>query len=220
MKDYVRKAIGGKKLVRDKIGALVILARKNEIEFTESDANWLIKGLKKENFEANNLANQINQKEAERQRLESLAWMEKNRPLDILDKAIKKIQADIKEWAGKMVEDPLHELSWSRGAFESAAKLKVYKEFQYYLIGNENAERWAEILEDNRERAISMASSPASSTSPTSNYAETMEMKARADIVRSSHGDHTTVEISYWFWRYAELTNSVPDIHHPAIKED
>jgi len=205
-KNYVQEAIDKGKLVRDQVANVKALVEKTGESISDDDAKWFVSAYKKGNTTAVATAEIINQKEAERLRQQELEWLENERPLAILDKAINKLQADIDEWAEDVKKDPFYKLDWSTGTFKTAAKLQVYRHIRRWLENHETQEGWAEIEGEISDRALSGASSPRQSTSTPSNYAHLCETEAWANAARRSFSDSTIGSIKYWFRRHAELT--------------
>ena len=90
-------------------------------------------------------------------------------------------QQSLDKFSAGFAEDPAHSLSWSLGAFENAAKLRILKQIITALeAGNADLDNIRSTLTD---RVMHRAKYPPQSSSPTSNLIEQYEMAACAKIL-------------------------------------
>jgi len=207
MKDYVQEAIDKGKLVKDKVANIQKLADLNGVPMAE--AKWFVAALKKDNKQAIEVKLVLNLREEDRQQRMLDEYLEKRHPLNTLNGAIESLQDELNKYFDKAKADPFYNLSWGLGAFEAAAKHKVYRGLLYYFESDPTEDRWNAILAETRKEALQKASSPQRSTSPTSNLADQCEMKALANIV-AGH-DFTIGEIKYWFSERAKYLARVEE---------
>jgi hypothetical protein len=89
-----------------------------------------------------------------------------------LNRDISRKQKELAEWAEKFHKDPLYQLSWGLGVFETAAELKVLQTIQDFIEEGFSIEyTFGEI----QSRAHYAATQMHQSTSPTSNLAAEYE---------------------------------------------
>lgn len=209
--NYVQKEIDKGKLVRDQVANVIALAEKNEVRLNADDAKFLIKGLKNGHQHALNLASRINREETIRRLHQQIEYLDAHRPLKTLEKAIQDTENALNEWFEKAKADPFYQFRWADKAVEKAAALHIYKGIHFHFRDHETEECWNEIMEEIRTEAISKASYPASSTSPTSNFAETMEMKVLATIAKGD--DFNLSRIDFWFRENKKVQDQVTEMN-------
>jgi hypothetical protein len=94
---------------------------------------------------------------------------------------IAQCQAGLDKFSAELTKDPAHALSWSLGAFEKAAKLKVLQQIAFSLAeGHGDLDNIRSTLMD---RVLHRSKYPPQSTSPTSNLMEQYELSACAEIL-------------------------------------
>jgi hypothetical protein len=88
--------------------------------------------------------------------------------------------AKIAKFQDELIKDPAYALSWSNGAFQSAARLRVAK-----MMADAFTDGWT--VQDARDtlmdRVMHKSKYPAQSTSPTSNLIEQYELAAYAEFL-------------------------------------
>jgi hypothetical protein len=161
---------------------------------------------KKADPKAVDIADTVKEKEKLLHREYKRNWLTEHNPLSTIVKSIEDCDKSIKSWAEEFVMDPFNKLSWGDSIVRIAARREIYLEIkrwlnnQYYSSTTaETRPAWDEIKQHMREQAIAMASSPASSTSPMSNFTENCKMAAYANVSRGFAGDSVCSEITYWF---------------------
>jgi hypothetical protein len=94
---------------------------------------------------------------------------------------IAQCQASLDKFSVDFAKDPVHALSWSIGAFEKAARLRVLQQIALALAeGHGNLDDIRSTLMD---RILHRSKYPAQSSSPTSNLIEQYELAACASVL-------------------------------------
>lgn len=200
----VERIINGSKTTRVAAEKVLALANRIGYEMTEVEAAQLVKGYKRAKIESMVIAGNLHKKEAEWKREQDRLWLEnpKYQPLTVIDNAIATIEKDLATFFDEAKQDPFYKLGWGLGAFELAAKRRVYLGIQRDLKhvaenGELTMEAWEELMEEIKKEALRLASVPSRSTSPTGNLAEECLMKVTAEVARGY--DMTVGQIDYWF---------------------
>ena len=95
--------------------------------------------------------------------------------------AIEQEKVAVANFAKEVQENPVYALSWSKGLIEVTAKAAVAKEMTSWFEAGRTYEGW---INNAQKEALRKASSPAMSTSPTSNLMETYMTAAWADAAQ------------------------------------
>ena len=97
--------------------------------------------------------------------------------------AIEQEKVAVANFAKEVQENPIYALSWSKGLFEVTAKAAIAKEMVVWFEAGRTYEGW---IKNAQKEALRKASSPAMSTSPTSNLMETYMTAAWADAAQDN----------------------------------
>lgn len=87
----------------------------------------------------------------------------------------------LEDFVERALKHPTHALTWSMDLYSAAAKAELEKLVRNYVEEGRTA---AELREAITQSVVSGASSPARSTSPTSNLMEQEKLSAAADLLR------------------------------------
>jgi len=99
-----------------------------------------------------------------------------------LESNIKACKESAQAFAEKFLKDPAYTLSWGTGAFENAAKLKVY-DMVYTALTAETPCSIQAVKDTLMDRVLHKSKYPPQSTSPCSNLMEQYELAAYAKLL-------------------------------------
>ncbi len=90
-------------------------------------------------------------------------------------------EARVAKFAEELVKHPAHTLQWSHNMFTAAAEYELAKLVKHIV---EKGHTYEVLINEISQRVIQGASSPARSTSPTSNLMEQEKVAKMADLIR------------------------------------
>jgi hypothetical protein len=166
------------------------------------DAALMVKEVKKGSTFSKNLVNDFLAAEKRYNRKQDQEWLENNKPLDTIAKAISDLDEHLTAWFEEAKKDPFYHFSWGDKTFQWAATRKAYLELQRWMKGADDgasldAQKWEMIIKEITEEVLNMARGGSRSTSACSNLANDCLMAARASIVNGN--DWEISAIGYWF---------------------